>query len=731
MQRVLTLARSGTATWPLTLEAERDRLVLWLPVLMGSGVVGYFAVRAEPPLWLGTAMLLPALAGSALAGAGTLMRCALLAIAAISFGLTSAQFATWRAAPLLTLPRNAVTVTGTVREVDPLQAGRRIWLDSVRLDGGPPLPRSVRVRLRASDATPVGAGDEVRLRALLRPPSAPAYPGGWDFQRDAFYTGLGGSGFSLGPIQRVSVRDANGLAQRLQRLRATVAARFRAGIPGPAGSIAATLFTGMSHAIPEADHAAFRDSGLAHLLAVAGLHIGIVMGWILLLARRGLALSGRAALFWPCKQIAALAAIVAGGCYMVLTGMHVPIVRSFAMATLYTLGVLLGRRAISLRGLGVAACVMMLAEPQEVAGVSFQMSFAAVLALIAGYDALRPWLLTLRGQGRGRRIALHLAMLALTSLLAGTASAPFGAYHFGRVQTYFVFSNMLAVPLTALWVMPLGLVALALMPFGIERVALMPMGWGVEAILWVARATASLPWAVLPVPHPPIWGLVVTALGMAWLGLWASRIRLAGIVVVGVGLASPWIGRPADILVSADARLIGVRTAAGALVAQAPGAPRFLREDWSDYWGVGRLHRLPLVGEAADGAAACDTGGCLLRPRATDAAALLVRGLVSAAQCRQAVVIVSAEPARGRCPKPWPMLVDRFTVWRWGPVAIWLRPNGARIVTDRDDRGSRPWVVGIPVRRVHLAVPHLPMAPAEATAPPPDRVPPIETRMSD
>ena len=166
----------------------------------------------------------------------------------------------------------------------------------------------------------------------------------------------------------------------------------------------------------------------------------------------------------------------------------------------------------------------MLIEPQEVPGVSFQMSFAAVLALIAGYEVLRPRLAALHGEGGWRgKLTLHLAMLGLTSLLAGTASMPFGAYHFGRIQVYFVISNMVAVPLTAFWVMPLGLVALALMPLGLDRLAMLPMGWGVEAILWVARTTAALPAATLPVPHAPAWGLALVGLGMAWLGLWRGR----------------------------------------------------------------------------------------------------------------------------------------------------------------------------------------------------------------
>ena len=215
-------------------------------------------------------------------------------------------------------------------------------------------------------------------------------------------------------------------------------------------------------------------------------------------------------LHWPTKQIAALAALAAGGCYMVLTGMHVPIVRSFAMACLFTVAVLAGRRGVSVRGLALAAVVLMLLEPQEVVGVSFQMSFSAVLALIAGYEALRPAAARAARQRRaGSGASLHhWSALALTSALAGTASAPFGAYHFGRIQLYFVLANMIAVPLTAIWVMPAGLIALLLMPFGLEWLALRADGLGRRGDpVGRAHHRGAARRRRCDVPHMPAWGL--------------------------------------------------------------------------------------------------------------------------------------------------------------------------------------------------------------------------------
>ena len=467
--------RAGVTAWAAV---ERGRFSLWLPVLMGVGVIAFFLLRADPPWWLALAGFGAALPLLAL-HRWSLARGLFWMLVAIAAGFGSAQHATSRAPPLLDLPTHATVITGIVRAVEQLPAGQRVVLDAPSLDGGPALPRRLRIRMRANDTLAVATGDTIRVRALVRAPSAPAYPGGWDLQRDAYFNGTGGYGYALGRAELLA-QPAPGEAMRwVQWLRETIAGRIAAALPGEQGPIAATLLAGITSAIPPADRAAFRDAGLAHLLAIAGLHIGIVMGLFLGLSRLLLASWEHAALHWPCKQIAVLIALAAGGVYMVMTGAHVPIIRSFSMACLVALGVLTGRRALSLRGLALAATVLMLMSPSEVLGVSFQMSFSAVLALIAGYNALRPVLSRLRGDGSAwRRFGLHIAALALTSALAGTASAPFGAYHFGRIQLYFVVANMAAVPLTAMWVMPAGMLALALMPLHLEWLALVPMGWG-------------------------------------------------------------------------------------------------------------------------------------------------------------------------------------------------------------------------------------------------------------
>lgn len=678
-QRLTGALAAACRRWAL---AERGRFVLFLPPLMAAGAALFLSLRIEPPAWLAAA--LPG-AGAVLLAAlwrWTLPRAAAGAALALALGFASAGLATWRAPPPMAVPTRATQVSGEVAAVEPLPQGRRVTLAGASFEGGPAQARLVRIRLRDTDDQPIETGDTLSVRALLMRPARPAWPGAWDGEREAFYRGFGAYGTALG-VAGVTPGTVPGIAGALRRLREGIAARVTAALPGAVGAIAATLLTGETGAIPDADRRAFRDAGLAHLLAIAGLHVGIVMGLVFGAVRFGLALWEWAALAWPVKEIAALASLFAAASYMLLTGAHLPVQRSFAMAALFTLGVLAGRRAISLRGLGLAMAALVLAEPAEVVGPSFQMSFSAVLALIVGYAKLQPALWRLRGEGGlARRVLGTLAALALTAALAGTASAPFAAYHFGQIQLYNVLANTLAVPLAAFLVMPAGIVALALMPFGLEAVALAPMGWGIHAILWVAHTAAAAPEATILVAHMPPWGLALLAGSVAWAGLWRTRLRLLGWGGIAAALATPLLAPAPDILLSADGRIVGLRDATGMFVESHSTPARFTLESWQTLWRV--RYAAPL---------ACGGSPCVLRPTPGGPDALLLPGGNQSPPpdvCAHEAVI-SMEPLHLDCPGV--TVLDRFSVWREGAIALWLTPQGTRVESDASWQGARAWTV--------------------------------------
>lgn len=679
------------------LAAQQGRLLLWLPVALAAGILTYFQAAVEPAAawrWSPVLPLLLWLVGRRVPMLGGGL--ALLSAFAAGFALT-AWHAAW-APPPLDPPRNAVLLRGTVAEVDRLPEGLRLTLSGPAWDGGAAAARHVRLRLQARDAARPEPGQVVEVRALLRPPAPPTHPGAWDFQRAAHFSGLGGSAMALGPI---TVLAGSGEAPPLSGMRAAMEARIQAVLPGPVGAIAAALITGGQSAIPAAEMVAMRDSGLAHLLSVSGLHIAIVMGLSFWLLRAALALWPWLALRLDVRLPASIGALLAGGLYMVLTGAEVPMQRSFAMAVLVTAALLAGRRALTLRGLALAALVVLALQPAALLGPSFQMSFAAVLALIAAWEWARPRLSTAERPAWWRRGLLPVAGSIATSLLAGAATTPFGLHHFGRIQLYGVAANALAVPLTSLWVMPAAMLSALLMPLGLEAWPLRLMGWGVEGILGIARFVAGWPGASLAAMPLPGLRLAVCAAGMVWLALWRGPARLAGLGFLLLGLGSASMTRPPDALISADARLLGWRQPDGRVVLQrGPGATRFTADAWLRLWGA----------TEAEAPAECEAGICRLRhsPGGPELAVLrhavaprgrAMRDVVPPPEppCGQAAIILSPEPVRGRCDGS--LVVDRFSVWRDGAHAVWLLPSGPVVLSDRAYRGDRPWVPPRPMPR--------------------------------
>ncbi len=680
------------------LEAQAGRVVLWLPVMVGLGTAGYFALRNEQQLWLGAVAVLLALVGVWCVRGLLVWRAVMLGLCAVALGFFAAQ---WRTAGLpeqIVLPRAAQVVDGIVLGVDLLPEGRRIVLGEARLSpDAAPLQRQLRVRLQATDTTTVQAGDRVRVRARFLSPAWPSYPGAVDFQRVAFFQKLAGSGFALGQIELVQHAQATGAGLFLRGVRDAIIARVMTVLPAREGAVAGALLTGAVTAINADDLQAFRASGLAHLLSVSGLHIAIVIGLVMTSLRFMLALMHTPALRWPAKEMAAAAGIVAGLAYLLLTGMQVPTLRSFLMAALVMLGLMLGRPALTLRGLGFAAFIVLLYAPEEITGPSFQMSFGAVLALVAGWEVFQPRLLWLKGQGRfWQRWAFSVMGLFVASVLAGVATMPFGMYHFQQAQLWSVAANMVAIPLTSVLVMPAGVVALLLMPFGLDGWALTAMGWGLTATLFIAHEVASWPEALVRVPLMPLWGLGAVTFGFLWMALWKGWLRALGVPLAVLGMASPWMHAPPDLLVSQDARLIAVRTAAGVQVQRVGTVSKFTMDTWARAWD---LDALPNAEARTSDICPDSTTTCLV----PGTRVMVMREALHDTSCEGADVVLSSEPLQGLCGDV--ESVDRFNVWRDGAYAGWFTRDGMRLLSDRAWRGARPWVPPAPLPRSHATEP--------------------------
>lgn len=686
------------------LAADRERWVLWLPVAFGGGVGGYFVLPAEPPLWVGGAGLAVAVGLTAVVWRAAPALVALfLGLIAVTGGFTAAQARShWVAAPVLAKQLGPVAVTGQVRLVEDKGGSLRVTVAPVSVEHLSParVPATVRVTLRG-DGPELQAGQMIRLRAVLMPPPAPSAPGGFDFPRHAWFQRLGAVGYAVTPAEILPTAPAGGLAVAVETLRADVTGRIRAAIPGTEGEIAAALVTGARAAIPEATLEAYRDSGLAHLLSISGLHMTLAAGLIFVGVRSLLALVPPVALRWDVKKATAAVALGAAAFYVVLSGAAVPSQRAFVMTAIVLLAVLVDRTAISLRTLAWAAMIVLLTRPEALVGPSFQMSFAAVAALVAGYELVAPRLSAWRGRGRGRwgrAAAVYMAGIVASTVLASLATAPFAAYHFNTVATYSLAANLAAMPVVSTVVMPAAIVGLVLMPLGLEAAPLWAMGQGLWAVNMVAETVAGWPGSSLHVPVLPALGLAGVSLGGLWLCLWRRPWRLAGLLVAIVAGSSAWWTPGPDLLVNDEGTVMAVRGPGGGVILSPGRSDGFARDLWQERFGAADPIPWPASGRDTGPAPpftldspphmACDGLGCIYKARGLTVA--LARSPAALPEdCWAADVIVASVPVDRWCDQAL-AVVDKWDLWEKGAHAVWLGPF-PRVETVAESMGNRPW----------------------------------------
>tara|TARA_R110002073_G_scaffold172759_4_gene329994 strand:- start:1364 stop:3493 length:2130 start_codon:yes stop_codon:yes gene_type:complete len=703
----MSLRRWFQSEFAAAAAANRGRWPFALPVGMGVGIGVYFQMPEEPIWFAGPLVLAGTILASVLlrrSGGAPFLIAMVLAFVALGFAAASLRTHSLDGR-LLTQETPTTVIEGRIVEFEPYHQGSRVILDRVRVAAlsQPATPERVRVRLRGHQPA-LKAGDWVRLRGRLSAPSPPLMPGGFDFQRHAYFTGIGAVGFSMGAARVLEGPPPGPFDWRvhLSNLRVRLAMRVTDAVPGDAGAVAAALITGYRSLIPEAVLNAFRDAGLAHLLAISGLHIGLAAGIVFFGARRVLSLYPPFAQRFPVKKAAALLALLAAFGYALMAGATVPTQRAFLIAAMVLIAVMVDRRGISLRMLAWGATVVLLIQPESLLGPSFQMSFAAAIALVAAYEAATERGIWRRDGDRsrwaGRGIALYVAGVSFTTLVASLATAPFVLYHFNQVAKFGLLANLVAVPITALWVMPAAMLSFLLLPFGWEKLALIPMGWGTEQVIRVADWVAGLPEATEILPSAPAWALTGLALGGLWLCVLRGRLRLAGLAGVALFAAANARVVPPDLIVSAAGDLAAVRGQEGYLFSSLRHG-RFTRENWLEHagyraeeavqWardgGYGRLQR--------DGLR-CDGVGCVLTRAGWRVVLAETRGAL-AEDCGRADLVIALIPAGRACDGTGGTgvrVIDLFDLKAKGAHSITLGP-AIEVQAVNDGRGRRPWVV--------------------------------------
>lgn len=687
--------------WPLVaLAGARGSLFPWVPMAMGTGTGLWFALSGEPGLRTYAALaLVAALAAGLRLWGPELLHPLAVALGCLALGfLAAGTRAHLQAAPVLE-HRYYGPVTGRVVDIDRSASDAlRLTLDRVVLSDLAPAatPLRVRVSLHGKDGYIPEPGDVVMATASLAAPEGPAEPGGYDFARSAFFQQLGAVGYTRAPV--VLWQEAEGWAQSVARMRRYLSQAIMDRVPGDAGAFAAGVMTGDRSGLSKQAVQDLRDSSLAHLLAISGMNLAFLIGFVFALVRYGLALVPPLALRVNTKKLAALVSLGVALFYLLLSGANVATERAFVMICVMLGAVLFDRRALTLRSVGLAAVVLLLIQPESLLDPGFQMSFAATAALIAGFGAVESHTLARRLP----RLAMPVFTLVLSSLIGGVATAPYAAAHFNRFTDYGFVANLLTVPVMGAVVMPAGAVAALLAPFGLAALPLWVMQLGCEWILFVAARVAALEGAVTMIPAPSAWVLPVLTFGGVWLIAVAGRPRWLGLAPAALALVLWTLTPRPELLVAASGALAGLAGPEGRALSAGAG-DGFTAENWLQNDGDGADQKQAAAREGFTGPKAARDfilnglhGRVLSGKTAPDQAAL---------GCNGADLLIAAAWVKDKdtaC-----LTVDRDLLARSGALAFWRTDTGWRLEPAR--RTGRIWAPGQP------------LAETERHWPPPDR----------
>ncbi|MGB3538080.1 MAG: ComEC/Rec2 family competence protein [Mesorhizobium sp.] len=578
----------------VSIELDRGAAFLLVPVFLAVGVVFYFSLDAEPGFFQPVALVCLAGGLAFLARSRPVTHLCLLVVLLCVLGFFAAKAETWRAGTHMLGSEIATRLTARVVSIDLMESGRvRLTLDVLKT-ARPALryvPERVRLSARAIPAGVV-AGSIVNGYVRLLPPTGPVRPGSYDFSFQSYFDGIGASGFFLsnpqvmqGSPMPVSAR----ISSAIENAREAIAGHIRESVGGAEGEIAAALIVGVRAGIPDAINEAMRKTGIYHIISISGLHMALVAGTVMAMMRGLFALFPDFSSRRPVKKYAAFAALFSIAAYLLISGVVVAAERSFIMLAVMLVAVLFDRAALTMRNLAISAIAVIVVSPHEVVGPSFQMSFAATAALVGAYAGWSDYRV---GRAAGtppprrslpvfltRKFVGGMGGLAITSIVAGSATTLFAMWHFQRVAPLSLFANLAVMPIVSVIVMPFAVLSALAMPFGIDGLFLYVMGKGLTAMIVVSEwiATRSPIDAVGLVSGEAVLfvtvALVIATMATTWLRWAALPFALAGL------LAIPAVRTP-DVLVSEDARLMALPIGGGELAVNRPRPNEFTLDNW-------------------------------------------------------------------------------------------------------------------------------------------------------
>jgi competence protein ComEC len=694
-------------TAALETEIELRRPFLWLPVAAGAGVVAFLVADHDPPVWLVVAAALGFGWAARRMRERRLVFFALCGLCAFFAGEATAAWRAGRVAAPVIGKVTIATIEGFVEQMDFRRRGARFILRVHAAEGLAPEATPFRVRLTTRRAPPFEAGTYVRLKARVLPPARASLPGGYDFARDAFFAGLGGVGSTLGKIEVAAPPNPPSLdlaaRMALDRGRNALSRRIDSILGGDSGAIMVSMVTGKRDLMSEEASEIVREAGLSNMISISGQQMTLVAAICFVGLRRLLALSSTLALRYPIKKWAAFGAILLAISYDLATGSAVSTDRAMFMTLIILGAVLLDRQALSMRNLAFAALAVIVFEPEALLGASFQLSFAAVAALIAVYEArvaaiarereelYQPILRDGRREKRLSGVDAFMRLtrngfgaLVLTTLCATAATAPFLASSFHEFSPYVLLGNPLTLAVVGLFIVPGSILGALLYPLGLDAWVWSGLGRGMDGVMAAARIAGHLPGATFYMPAFAPWAILFLTLALLSLVLWRTSVfRAIAIPFALIGLVGAMLGQPFDVAVAPTGEAVALRGPDGALTIVGSRPSLFATEQWLRADADGRP-----AGEVVR-KAACDETGCIGKLLQNKVLALVLDPSAFVEDCLRADLVVTPLFAPSGCAAS--LVIDRETLRETGALTLTM---GATGIVKRSARGpgeDRPW----------------------------------------
>ena len=582
----------------LSTEIEEGAAFVWSPVLFGLGCILYFNLPREPLIWAFPTLTIGCMVLANRIGRSHWASRVLIAVSLVAGGSSVGQLRS-QIVDTQMLSRSVVAqVRGRVVQAEYRAKGSIRYTIDVTKNKHDPLsgmsargviqsPKLLRITARKGGPE-VGIGQWIEGQARIGPPPGPSFPGAYDFSFQSWFQGIGASGFFYGKPKHVllSISPTDTWSLAIAKTRGSISSIIRDALPGRGGALASALIVGDRSGIDKETAEALRRSGLAHILAISGLHMALVALTLIYLLRALFACFPAVSLAYPVKKWAAGLALCGASAYLLISGANVSTQRAYIMVAIMLLAIMFDRRALTMRNVAIAAFIVLFIAPEAVMMPGFQMSFAAVAALVATYEAIsRSTRLKNQKVRNGffgaisRFVIRDMGSLALTSLVAGAATGIFAAYHFYRIAPFGLLANLLAMPLVSLLVMPLALISVLTMPFGMESFSLEAMAKAMEIVVIIAEWVAGLE-PQGNVGFIPI--LAFTAGTTALLFATLLRTRLKLLALPFFLLAAIAIGNKnyPNILVLENGRQVGILSDSNSLSLLRPNADKFSTNMW-------------------------------------------------------------------------------------------------------------------------------------------------------